>query len=287
MVVLSREGKPLSNEKAKYTVSSALEGIEIVSAEYEKQSFSKHVHEGYTIGVIEEGAQRFFRSGSNHIAGESSIILVNADDVHNGESATVDGWKYKAIYPTPEHFERISQDLLGSTKLTPYFKDSVINDSRLADQLRLIFDQIENNAPKLLVESLLYSTLMSLATQYGRTIDIPKDKTTSQKGLQMAKEYLDEYPQHDVSLERLAQIAGCTKFHFVRQFGKAFGISPHAYQVQARLLKAKVLLKAGTSIADTATDCGFHDQSHLTRHFKRALGTTPKRFQQQASSYKN
>ncbi|GAD29424.1 transcriptional regulator, AraC/XylSfamily [Photobacterium leiognathi lrivu.4.1] len=270
----------MDKEKADYITSNAFNGIEYVNADFTKQTFSKHVHEGYTIGVIEQGAQRFFRSGANHIAGQDSIILVNADDVHTGESATTEGWRYKAIYPTPDHFEKISQDLLGSASLTPYFRDSVINDKKISSQLRLIFDQIENGASTLLIETLIYSTLLSLSSTYGKSVSLPKDSQTNRSKLSLAKAYLDEYPEHDVSLERLAQLAGCTKFHFVRQFGKTYGISPHAYQVQVRLIKAKQLLKAGSSVVDTAIDCGFHDQSHFSRHFKRALGTTPKQFQQ-------
>lgn len=274
-------------EKADYKVSSALNGIEVVDAQYKRQTFSRHVHEGYTIGVIEKGAQRFFRSGSNHIAGENSIILVNADDVHTGESAAENGWSYKAIYPTPEHFALISEDLVGGHSLTPYFKNAVINDNKIANQLRLIFQQIEDGASTLLVETLIYSTLLSLATKHGRSSDLPQDIGTNRSKLQLAKSFIDEHPEVDISLDSLASIAGCSKFHFIRQFGKIFGISPHAYQIQARLIKAKILLKAGVSIANTASDCGFHDQSHFTRHFKKALGATPKRFQTQAILYNN
>ncbi|MFP2770409.1 AraC family transcriptional regulator [Oceanisphaera sp. KMM 10153] len=277
----------IRKEQANYKVSEALNGIEMVDAHYQKQTFSKHVHEGYTIGVIEQGAQRFFRSGENHIADENSIILVNTDDVHTGEAASEGGWHYRAIYPTPEHFALISNDLIGGSSLIPYFRDSVIHDKRIASQLRLIMNQIEEGASVLLVETLIYSTLLALATKHGHTQELPKDIGVNSNKLRLAKELLDAHPEIDVSLEVLATIAGCSKYHFIRQFGKSFNISPHAYQIQVRLIKAKQLLKAGVSIADVSHDCGFHDQSHFTRHFKKALGTTPRQFQLQAISYKN
>ena len=273
------------SEKAKYQFSNVLNGLEIVDAQYEKQTFSKHVHEGYTIGIIEQGAQRFYRSGANHVASQDSIILVNADDVHTGEAATEGGWKYKALYPTVAHFNMVSQDLLGDGSLTPYFKDSVITDKRIAAQLKLIFNQIDQGASKLLIETLLYSTLLQLASQYGRHTSVPPDKRLDQNKLMLAKDFLDAYPDVNTSLEKLATIAGCSKYHFIRQFSKVFGITPHAYQIQARLIKAKKLLRAGNSISDTATSCGFHDQSHFNRHFKKALGATPKQFQNSAILY--
>ncbi len=269
----------MAKEQAKYHYADVLNGLEVVDAQYERQTFSKHVHEGYTIGLIEQGAQRFYRSGANHVAAQNSIILVNADDVHTGETATAGGWKYKALYPTVEHFNQISKDLVNNQSLTPYFKDSVIEDARIAAQLRCLFEQIENGASKLLIETLLYSTLAQLAAGYGRHVEAVKAASVDVQKLKLAREFLDEYIQVNVSLEQLANVVGCSKFHFVRQFNQAFGITPHAYQIQARLIKAKKLLRAGASILDTAIGCGFHDQSHFNRHFKKALGTTPKQFQ--------
>jgi AraC family transcriptional regulator len=60
---------------------------------------------------------------------------------------------------------------------------------------------------------------------------------------------------------------------------KATGMSPRQYLMQVRVHTARSLLSAGEgerSIAEVADAVGFADQSHLTRHFKRALGVTPK-----------
>jgi len=272
-------------EKANFEIANAFNGIEVVNANYTKQTFSKHVHEGYTIGVIEYGAQRFYRSGDSHIAGKNSIILVNADDVHTGESATPDGWGYRAMYPTPEHFNQISTDLYNGKDITPYFRSSVIEDPQLAQQLRLIFTQIEVNSSKLLMETLFYATLINLTLRHSSTANIPKDISGSKRKLLLAKEFLDSYPEEDISLAQLATIAGLSQFHFIRQFKKHFDLTPHGYQIQVRLKKAKTLLKLAVKPSQVAIDCGFHDQSHFTHHFKRALGTTPSRFQKQAIIY--
>ncbi|WP_255554911.1 AraC family ligand binding domain-containing protein [Moritella sp. 24] len=164
----------ISKEKADFKIVDAFNGLEIVDADYQEQSFSKHVHEGYTIGVINKGAQRFYRSGNTHIADENSMILVNADDVHNGESATEGGWRYRAMYPHPEHFERITQDLYGGKSHAPYFTNAVINDLQLSNQLRLLFEQIDNNASKLLVETILYSIMMNMTLRHSSMKNTPR-----------------------------------------------------------------------------------------------------------------
>ena len=274
------------SEKAKFTIANAFSGIEVIDASYQKQNFSKHVHEGYTIGLIEQGAQRFYRSGAEHVAGLNSIILVNADDVHNGQSASEGGWKYRAMYPTPEQFELVMGDMYPGQKQAPYFDLAVVEDPRLAQQLAMLFQQVDNNSSKLMIETLLYSILMSMTLKHSKYRSLPNELKGKKQNLQLVKDYIDAYPEQDVPLSRLADIAGLSQYHFLRQFKKAYDLAPHSYQIQARLKKSKTLLRAGVTPVDVATDCGFHDQSHFNRHFKKALGVTPKQYQQRAILYK-
>jgi AraC-like DNA-binding protein len=48
--------------------------------------------------------------------------------------------------------------------------------------------------------------------------------------------------------------------------------------VRRRLDRAKRLIRAGTTLAEVAVASGFADQSHLTRHFKKAYGLSPGRW---------
>lgn len=267
--------KKSSKERADYKITDELGGLEILDAEYEKQNFSRHSHEGYTIGVIETGAQRFYRTGGHHVAPQDTIILVNADEVHSGHSATEGGWAYRAMYPLPQQLEQLTKDLYLPNYGAPYFSNAVISDPELANQLRLVFNTLENSDNRLLRETLIYGALVKLMGKHGKSRLNPNFETKAQKQLLLVKEFLDDYPQADVSLDELAKLAAISPYHLVRSFQKEFGLPPHAYQIQSRLRLARKLLKQGHSISDTAQECGFHDQSHFHRHFKKANGYTP------------
>lgn len=264
-----------SNERADYKLAKELGGLELLNAQYEKQHFSRHSHEGYTIGVIETGAQRFYRTGSNHIAPQNTIILVNADEVHNGHSATEGGWSYRAMYPLPEQLAQISNELYLPDYGAPYFPDAVISDPMLASQLRLVFNTLENSNNRLLRESLIYATLVKLIGKYAKSRPNINIKAKTQKQVLLIKEFLDDHPEIDVSLDELARLAALSPYHLIHSFQKQFGLPPHAYQIQSRLRLARKILKQGNSISNTAQICGFHDQSHFHRHFKKANGYTP------------
>ena len=76
--------------------------------------------------------------------------------------------------------------------------------------------------------------------------------------------------------EDLARLAGLSVSHFSRAFRLSFGCSPHAYVVRARVARARDLM-SGTSAAlgQIAVECGFADQPHFCRHFRKFMQVTP------------
>jgi len=79
----------------------------------------------------------------------------------------------------------------------------------------------------------------------------------------------------DIDLETLARKAGLSRFQALRAFKRRYGLPPHAYQIAVRLGQARRLLSEGIAPVDVALRCGFGDQSHFNRHFKRTYGITP------------
>ena len=90
-----------------------------------------------------------------------------------------------------------------------------------------------------------------------------------------ARDYLHAHFQQNIGLDELARACGVDRFRLCRAFKAAFGIAPHGYLIQLRLVRARRLLAIGTAPAEVASDLGFADQSHLGRWFRRANGLTP------------
>ncbi|MDF5720097.1 MAG: helix-turn-helix domain-containing protein [Rhizonema sp. PD37] len=67
-------------------------------------------------------------------------------------------------------------------------------------------------------------------------------------------------------------------FTSTRVFSRSFGMPPHAYLTQVRVLQAKRRLANGEAIAQVALEIGFTHQSHLHQHFKRIVGATPRQY---------
>jgi AraC-like DNA-binding protein len=81
-----------------------------------------------------------------------------------------------------------------------------------------------------------------------------------------------------VTLRQAAQEIHAHPAHLVRMFSREFGISPHQYLAGRRIDLARGLLLDGMPASLAAAAAGFCDQSHLSRSFRRVLGTSPGRY---------
>ncbi len=85
-------------ETAKYWQSPCLKGLGLLRATYINHSFSRHIHDGYAIGVIEQGALAFSYRGENIVVPSGHINLVIPGEAHDGHAASEAGWAYRMFY---------------------------------------------------------------------------------------------------------------------------------------------------------------------------------------------
>jgi AraC-like DNA-binding protein len=99
--------------------------------------------------------------------------------------------------------------------------------------------------------------------------------------MRRVREYVEVHLNESIDLGMLASVAGLSMHHFARQFKQSAGVTPHYYLTQKRVGRAQeMLVQTDLSLAEIACAAGFSDQSHLARHFRYMLGTTPREFRQ-------
>ena len=86
-----------------------------------------------------------------------------------------------------------------------------------------------------------------------------------------------ENPENIYLIEQMAHDACISPFHMIREFKKAFGLTPHQFQMQCKVRKAQKLLEERPA-AEVTFDAGFYDQSHMDRCFKKVVGLSPKEY---------
>jgi AraC family transcriptional regulator len=92
-------------------------------------------------------------------------------------------------------------------------------------------------------------------------------------------DYIQASLDRNLSLVTLAFEVSLSPYHFSRLFKQSVGVSVHQYVIRCRIERTKALLLQGQlSVTEIAFEVGFANPSHLSHHFKRIVGVTPKKF---------
>ncbi|WP_158790815.1 helix-turn-helix domain-containing protein [Granulicella sp. L60] len=87
---------------------------------------------------------------------------------------------------------------------------------------------------------------------------------------------IDAKPSMQLSLDKLANLAGCSKRHFLRRFHAETGTSPHQYILNKRLESAYAqILDSSDPLTEIALRCGFSSDSHMASLFRRRFHISP------------
>ncbi len=265
-------------DDARFWRSPLLPDAELLTAEYFAQEFAPHWHEGFSIPVIQSGAQTYRYRGSRCLASVGCIAAINPGEVHTGERATEHGWAYRAFYPSVEWMQQLASDMAGSPAGVPWLPDGVIEDAEVSAQLAFAHRLLEAGTDPLAAENALTAGFALMLSRYARTRPTVQTILPDVVRVDMMKSRLSEDLSAAISLTELAQEVGLSSFYAARLFSRTTGMPPHAWRNQLRLNRAQSLLRQNLSVTEIAMMTGFVDQSHFTRHFKKAFGVAPGRW---------
>lgn len=269
----------MEKEKAILYRAEKLDNLLVFKANYHHFQFSRHAHEDFALGVMEQGVQKIRCRGTEFCAPKGSMITVNADEVHDGMSADSLEYRYRILYIPFWLMQKVGAEMVSS-KTTHYFRAPVTVDTVLSRQLFYLFNLLEQEEMDLLEgQTVFYNLLAELLGRHGvQQVGLPGAELLPGP-VERACSYINDMALSNISLDDISAAAGLSRFHFLRVFKASQGITPHSFLLHRRLQLAREFIRAGASISDAALNCCFSDQSHFSRRFKSAYGVTPKQYQ--------
>jgi AraC family transcriptional regulator len=229
-----------------------------------------HGHERY---CVQRGLHREHRR--SHGARRWSDVGAGFSVWRAGDEQRYDwrqGGRSQFLFLAPQLVSRV----LGDTRTLVPLGHAEPRQSRV---LGLIFDALEADlaqgspAGPLVGESLISALVAHLAGETPARMAGRAGRLCDR-----AVELIEARFHRPLSLQELAEATGLGVRQFCRAFRDATGQSPHQFVLRRRVEHAKLLVARGTPLVDVALQCGFSDQSQLTRTFVRLVGTTPARY---------
>ena len=265
-------------EQATFWRDEQLSNLEVLHATYITHAFALHAHEGFALGVIEAGAERFHYRGAQHVAPAGTIVAVNPGEPHTGQAAAQTGWRYRMLYPASELLQRAAAGVADRPRTMPTFPAPVIHDPALAQLIVRTHEALDAAISPLERESRLVWMLAELVRRHATERPALPRSVPEHRHIAVVRDYIEAHYAESLLLDELAALVSFSPYHLLRTFRQAVGFPPHAYQTQLRVAEAKRLLSASVPIAEVALRTGFADQSHLSRHFKRLVGVPPGKY---------
>lgn len=243
----------------------AVDGIkEAFHASFTTHVYPAHTHDAWTLMVLDTGAVRYELDRHEHGALVSGVTLLPPHVPHDGRSAYPTGFRKRVLYLDDS---ALPSDLIGKAVDTPMLPDPLLRHR--IHQLHLVLDEPFEAASRL---SLITERLRHHFA--GTAPVVHADPTLADR----LRQLLDASLPSGITLAEASLELQTSPTHLVRAFSRRFGLPPHKYLTGRRVDLARGYLVDGRPAAEVAVLAGFHDQSHLTRHFRRVLGTSPGRF---------
>lgn len=259
-----------------YATVRHLDNLEVLKAVFYRHSYGRHYHDGYALGVILKGSETYDCNKTTHVAPKGSVVMVNPGEIHNGHASDArKGWGYFMIYPHLSLVRKALAQLGRDGDGLPVFPASVTRDRELAARLVEFMHSLEAGDPPLAQEAVFLQLLGFMISRHAQFAAPCRAVPCDARKVERVKEIIHSHYADPISLEFLAREVGLSAWSLLRLFKKQTGISPYLLQTRLKITHAKQALLSGHPPADAAALCGFSDQSHMTKQFRRWMGITP------------
>jgi AraC-like DNA-binding protein len=255
----------------------AVAGIdEVFHARFVDHAYPLHTHDRWAILIVDDGGIRFDLD-RHHLGMTGATVTVLPPHVpHDGRASTPAGFRKRVLY--------VDGTVLPDDRIGPAVDGPTLADPALRTGLDALHRALATaDADPLDVEARLALVGSRLRRHLGSVGSTVSPGPAAGLAAERLRDLIDADPTGSLTLADAAAALDTSVTHLVRAFTRRFGLPPHRYRLGRRIDRARALLLDGVPAATVAALCGFHEQPHLTRHFRRLLGTTPAAYARSAT----
>lgn len=235
----------------------------------------------HLVVLHQRGAKRVQRDGP----GGRRIEDVTVNSTTTVEAGSVYRWRtdgpigFAHLYVKPDYFAALVAETYGRSPSSVSFAETIGRpDPHIANLFALLLDTRDETDRALSSDCYLDALLVRLAatSDWGGEFPQYRRLMLSPHTVRRVRDHVRSHLNTRITLADLAEVAGYSRFHFVRAFKESTGVPPYAYVIRERIAVAQDLMRSSNMpIADIAKLCGFATHAHFSTQFRSITGTTP------------
>lgn len=237
--------------------------LEQVRHHQEGQEWVPHWHDEWSFGAIVDGCCRCTVGGRPLTARAGDLVAIAPGEIHTG--ALLDPEHQGAVLVVMFY---VPVTWLEARQWVAPARSGCARLPELASAAR----QLDSTAA---VTDWLGRTISALSRVLVAPAATPVRAAPSEAERALLRRLQAAVLAGEHSVSGLAGRCGVSRERIHRVVTQRLGLSPRDYLRAVRLHRARHRVMAGESIASVAAECGFADQAHFTRWFRRSFGYTP------------
>ena len=236
-------------------------------------NYSKHSHDMLSLTAISKGEINIdFHSCKSEVLKTNNIAVFNPNQVHISKNISNLAKGYFVLYLDTNWCIKLQNSIFDNLNIYYPIKLNLISEYIVYDEFinlcqNILQNRFTNKDIELFIEKLFLN--------YSKKV-IPKDEN---KLAYKIKDFILN-SKCIVELEDIVNKFSYSKEHIIRCFKKEFGLSPHAFIIDNKIINVKNQLNKdeNLNLSQLAQNSGFYDQSHFNKNFKKVFGVSPKTY---------
>lgn len=250
--------------------------------------FDFHFHDFNKIIIFISGNVTYLIEGKAYKLKPWDILLISSSEIHRAIIGASGTYERMIIWVNSNFLQRHNSggcNLMDCFDIASKEKRNILRlNNELLRQGKYMLSQLkkecscEEFGSQVLQNSLFLQFMVYLNRLYLKPeAGIHQVEGDYNEGIGEVIAHINENICEDMSIESLAARFYMSRYHLMHKFKSQTGYTIHSYILQKRLIMANALIKAGKTMTEACTECGFGDYSSFVRAFKRMYGLPPKR----------
>lgn len=239
-------------------------------------------HGGVSIAAVVSGSFTYKADTGRALLHPGALLLGNHGACYQCGHEHGAGDRCLSVQLSPGYFGEIAATAAGSASFR--FPAAMLPSDRSSLSEAVLVETLGRERDPLSIEERLIGFVAAAVRALSGAAPSPQ-RISSQDARRVSRavRYIEAHSAEPLDLDRLAAVAAASKFHFLRVFRRAVGLTPYQFLLTTRLRHAALrLLSSPDPVSSIAFEAGFGDLSTFNAAFRERFGAAPQEFRRRS-----